>query len=405
MEILHVIGLGINPDDLPSRLSQIIAQAQVLAGGNRLLEYFTGHPAYKIPLKSPIKKALAQVKEKMALGKKVVVLADGDPGFFGIGNLMVKEFQQENLVFHPNVTTLQTAAARLKIPWQDIPVISFHGRRDPQPLLNALTANKRVAVFTDPDLGPSGIAKMLAQRGVDTFNMYVFEELGRNREQIGSFTLEEAAQSKFSPLNFVILNQTKKPEIKLCLGLDDDLYLHQRSLITKKEIRALSVAALNLQPHHILWDLGAGSGSVGIEASLLLSKGRVLAVERDRQRVIQIKENIKRMGAYGVEIIPNEMPASLKSLPDPDRIFIGGGMGQDNQVILEAMKRLNPDGKIVLNLVLMGSLSRAIDIFTSLKWSFSISQVQVSRGTSMSKDQRLNALNPVFILTAQKDAS
>jgi precorrin-6Y C5,15-methyltransferase (decarboxylating) len=148
--------------------------------------------------------------------------------------------------------------------------------------------------------------------------------------------------------------------------------------------------------------MGAGCGSVAIEASIPAYKGIVLAMERDPERVQLIRENIRRTGAYGVEAVQGEMPACLESLPDPDRVFIGGGAGHDNRVLEAAAGRLKPGGRIVLHLVLLGSLSRARDYLTSLKWSFSITQIQVSRAKETAGDQRLEALNTVFIMSAGK---
>ena len=157
-----------------------------------------------------------------------------------------------------------------------------------------------------------------------------------------------------------------------------------------------------MNPKHTVWDLGAGCGSVAIEASLLAHQGAVLAVERNGARVQLIRDNIRRMGAYGVQAVAGEMPQCLASLPDPDRIFMGGGMGEDDRVLEVAARRLKPGGRLVLHLVLMGSLSRARDYLMGLKWPFTVTQVAVSRSRSIAGDQRLAALNPVFIVAADK---
>ena len=402
MHQVHVVGLGLNHRDLTPMISRLVESAEVLVGGNRLLDLFRDHSGVKIPIKGPLSNVVERVKEEMLADREVVVLADGDPLFFGIGKRLIDAFGKDAVIIYPNVTTLQVATSRLKIPWHDIQTISLHGRQDMQPLFTALTRNDRVAVFTDPDFHPAKVADALIRRGVDTFNMFVFEDLGTESEKISCFELEDAKKKTFSPLNFILLERVKGPDIALHLGLEDDLYLHQKGMITKKEIRAVGIFMLEIQPQHTLWDLGAGCGSVAIEASILAYKGIVLAVEKDQERIQQIKHNIRRMGAYGVEVIQGEMPGSLESLPDPDRIFIGGGIGKDNRVIEEACQRLKPGGRLVLHLVLMGSFSRARDYLTSLKWHYSITQVQISRSTSTAGDQRLDALNPVYIVNATK---
>jgi precorrin-6Y C5,15-methyltransferase (decarboxylating) len=402
MPKVHIVGLGVDHGDLMPIISKRIESAEVLVGGDRLLAMFQDHPGVKVPIKSPLGDVIERINQEIQFHRKVVVLADGDPLFFGIGKRLIDAFGKDTVVIYPNITTLQVAASKLKIPWHDIRTVSLHGRKDMQPLLRALVKNDRVAVFTDPDFHPAKIAGELKHKGVDTFKIYVFEDLGTESEQIRCFELREVAKQSFSPLNFVILERTKPPEISLSLGLDDDLYLHQKGLITKKEIRAAGLSALKIEPHHTLWDLGAGCGSVAIEASLLAYEGIVLAVEKDLERVQLIRKNIKRIGAYGVKVIHGEMPGCLESFPDPDRVFIGGGMGRDNRVLEEACKRLKPGGNLVLHLVLMSSLAQAKDYLKAIEWPFSITQVQVSRSKSTAGDQRLDALNPVFIFSSTK---
>ena len=191
-------------------------------------------------------------------------------------------------------------------------------------------------------------------------------------------------------------------EIQLHLGLDDALYIHQRGLITKREIRVVGLSQLEIQPHHRVWDLGAGCGSVAIEASLLAHEGEVIAVEKDASRAKSIQKNVQRTGAYGVQVVHDSLPDCLDSLPEPDRIFIGGGTGHGINVLEQASERLKAGGKVVLHLVLMGSLERARNYLLDLGWPVNITQVQISRSESLAGDQRLEALNPVFILSATK---
>jgi precorrin-6Y C5,15-methyltransferase (decarboxylating) len=376
----------------------------VLVGGTRLLERFRDHSALKLPIKSPLDDIITRVKEEMLSGKEVVVLADGDPGFFGIGRRLAAAIGKENLRFYPNVCTLQEAAARLKIPWEDIRTISLHGRKDLSPLFRALVRHDRVGVYTDKDSHPGRLTEALRNRGVDTFIMHVFEDLGQKGERIGSFEIQDIEGRSFSPLNFVILERKKHPELPLHLGMDENLYIHEKGLITKREIRAAGLSMLEVQATDTVWDLGAGCGSVAIEASLLANEGRVLAVEKNPSRCESIRLNIGRTGAYGVEVIQGRMPGCLKDLDDPDRVFMGGGTTRSSKVLEEVVKRLKPGGKLVVHVVLMGSLEYAREVLLDQSWPLAVSQIQVSRSQSLAGDLRLQALNPVFILGATKPA-
>ena len=402
MTQVHVVGLGQAPDDLPQVISDCIAKAEVLVGGTRLLEWFKDHPALKLPIKSPLDEIIKRVEQEMLSGKEVVVLAGGDPGFFGIGKRLIKALGKENLRFYPNVSTLQAATARLKIPWENIRTLSLHGRKDLCPIFRALVRDDMVGVFTDENSNPGKLAEVLMDRGVDTFRMHVFEDLGQTGEQISSFELQEAKAKSFSPLNFVLLERIKHPEIPLHLGMDDDLYIHEKGLITKREIRAAGLSMLEIQTSHTVWDLGSGCGSVAIEASLLATEGLILAVEKNPSRCESIRLNIRRTGAYSVGVVQGEMPGCLEGREDPDRIFIGGGISRNDGVLEEALKRLKPGGKVVVHLVLMGSLQQTREVLLDLGWTFTITQVQVSRSQGLAGDLRLEALNPVYILGATK---
>ncbi len=399
---VHVVGLGLNPEDLPPIISECVAKAEVLVGGTRLLEWFEDHPALKLPIKSPLDQVIKRVRQEMLSGKEVVVLADGDPGFFGIGKRLVESIGKEHLRFYPNVCTLQAAAARLKIPWDNIRTISLHGRKDLWPLFRALVRDDMVGVFTDENFHPGRLAEVLMDRGVDTFRMVVFEDLGQKGEKIGFFALQDARDKSFSALNFILLERIKHPEISLHLGMEEALYMHEKGLITKREIRATGLSMLEIQTSHTVWDLGSGCGSVAIEASLLAPEGRILAVEKNPSRCESIRLNIQRTGAYGVRVIEGEMPGCLKALEDPDRVFIGGGISRNNGVLEEALNRLEPGGRLVVHLVLLGSLQQAREVLLNLGWPFTITQVQVSRSQGLAGDLRLEALNPVYILGATK---
>lgn len=410
MEPVHIIGLAPGSLDITPAAKEALAKADLVVGGIRLLEAcpdtLLKKDVTRLPVTSPLAPIIDEIRVTSRDRKKVVVLADGDPLFFGIGKRIGEELGRENLVVVPAVSTVQLAAARLGLPWQEMDFVSLHGRNDFSPLYAALVRADLIAVFTDATNTPAEVARALLERGADCFAMTVLEDLGTPDECIRPLALPETWGMDFSDLNLVILERLYPPEIELTLGIPDHFYLHQKHLITKLPVRAAGLAHLNVEPGSTVWDLGAGCGSVSIEASHLARRGRVFAVERNKTRAAMIRENIRRTGAWLVDTIQGEMPGCLADLPEPDRIFIGGGLGgpanEGTPLLEEACKRLKPRGRMVVHCILLDSLHAAKDHFKSMGWHFGVTQLQASATDSLAGDLRFKAQNPVFVLWAEK---
>lgn len=410
MEPIRIIGLAPGSLDITSVAQEALAEADLIVGGKRLIAACPvgtlPADAEKLPITGPLQPIFDTIRAAAEQSKKVVVLADGDPLFYGIGKRLGEEFGRENLVVDPNISTIQVASARLGLPWQKMDFVSLHGRNDFSQLYAALVRADLIAVFTDATNTPAEVARALLERGADCFSMTVLEDLGTPEEQIRPLALPETWGMDFSPLNLVILERQYPPEIELTLGIPDHYYLHQKSLITKLPVRAAGLAHLNVEPESTVWDLGAGCGSVSIEASHLARRGRVFAVERHKTRAAMIRENIRRTGAWLVDTVFGSMPDCLPDLPEPDRIFIGGGLGgasnEGTSLLEEACRRLKPRGRIVVHSILLDSFHQAKDHFQKLGWHFGVTQLQASATDSLAGDLRFKAQNPVFILWAEK---
>lgn len=401
--MIHVVGLGMDPDNLPEHSSEVIEHAQVLCGGRTQLAHFEDHPAEKLTIAAPLDSVLDELAARHAAGFMVVVLADGDPLYFGIGATLIERLGPEDVAVYPGVTALQAAAAKLKIPWNAVETVSLHGRTDWLPLYRALTRADFVAVYTDPANVPAAVAQAALDKGCAHFAMWVLEDLETEAEQVRKFTLEEAARTSFSKLNLVLLERTGRPEVALTLGIPDDLLAKEKNLITKGPVRAAGLAALRVAPGHTVWDLGAGCGAVAVEAASL-GAGRVVAVEKHAGRVGLIRENVRRTGAYTVELVHGTMPRCLDDLPDPDRVFIGGGLSRSDAVLDAACARLAPGGRLVCSLVLLSTLERVRRNLAARGWPVFVTLVAAAESRPLADDLHLAALNPVFIVGADKPA-
>lgn len=401
---IHVVGLGIDPGNLPEDSQWVVDNAEVIFGGRRQLEQFADHPAEKHQIRAPISETLDMLAEISTEENVVAVLADGDPLFYGIGVRIVERFGADGVRIYPGVTALQAAAARLKIPWQEVAAVSLHGRDDLGPLFSALTRSDWVAVFTDDRNIPSSIAQAVLDKGGDTHAAWVLENMGTENERIRRLTLAEAAETHFSGLNVVLLERVEPPEVRLGMGTPDEEFAECGAPVTKGPVRAVSLASLRMTPDDVLWDLGAGCGALGIEASIICRKGRVYAVEKNADRVSVIRENVRRSGAYLVEVVHGAMPRCLADLPDPDRVFIGGGMGRDGKLLAAACSRLNPGGRLVANIVLLENLLKAKQVFESMGWTYFLTLVHASESSKLAWDIHMEAVNPVFVIGADKPA-
>jgi precorrin-6Y C5,15-methyltransferase (decarboxylating) len=401
-----VIGMGLSPDDLTARHLELIRGADILIGGKRHLACFKNHSGIQKAITRDIPELMDYICRHFKT-HRIVVLASGDPLLFGIGSAIIDALGPDNVEIHPNISSIAAAFARIKEPWQDARIISMHGKQSERSLLTAAAESPLVVVLTDPTRNPGWIAALLLRHQLHRINLCVLEQLGTPAEKISWHSLEEAVEKTFSEPNIVVLKQSFVPQAlpDLYLGMPDEAYDHENGLITKSEIRVISLAKLKLLPHHILWDLGAGSGSVGIEASRLLPLGKIVSIEKHPQRIQNIESNRLRHGVRNMEIRQAMLPDGLEGLPAPDRIFIGGGGRQLVAIIRSAAGYLKSDGILVINTVLMDNLTAGLTALKELGFSTETIQIQVSRGKDMPWSQRFEAQNPVWIITGTRRSS
>ena len=335
---------------------------------------------YMIPI-APVQEALIQAAHELTRGD-IVVLATGDPLFFGIGRTLLHAFHSDRILIYPALSSMQIAFSRFKIPWDDASFLSLHGR-EMKSIASSILFQDKVFLFTDQRNCPDLIAQiLLAECGQEIDSLYIVhvaENLGMNDERLHSGTLTEMAQRTFGPLTVMILIKMQRSQGKSCFGLSEDEIIHSRGLITKNEVRAASLHGLRLPRQGVLWDVGAGSGSVGLEAARLFPGLQVFAVEQQDEQVKNIQKNRKKFQAWNLQIVQGSAPDALAGLPAPDRVFIGGSGGQLSAIIGHAAERLSPGGRIVVNAVLEKTAQEAPGYLHENGLRVSLSEIKVMR--------------------------
>lgn len=419
----HIIGVL---DDGISSLGGIaqahLAQAQLVIGGSRTLALFADHinpQAQQRDLSGALLQVPEWIRAAQADGQRVVVLATGDPLCHGVAAYLASRLCIEAIEVLPNVSTLQLACARLGLPWQDMKFSSVHSKdvgdwvEESGPghglyaLLRDIRQNDRLAILTSPFNPPDRIARMLVSEGLDeAFEMAVAERLCQPEERVVSgMRISAAAAMPFADPNVVLLWRSQLRQPPVLLGLPDSSYQQrypEKGLITKNEVRVVSLARMQLRANSVVWDIGAGSGSVGLEAARLCSQGHVYAIEKNVDDSAIVRSNRKNLGLSNHTLVHGKAPEGMQHWLDPDAVFIGGSGGELVELIQLIMQRLKPGGWLVMNFVTLENLSSAVDTVKALGVAWDVLQLQASRSKPILHMNRMAAENPVWLVCVQK---
>ncbi len=402
MKTIYVIGAGVEGQEgFGSRALELVEQAELLIGGERQLALFPDFKGDKIVVGAHPSEVVGGLTKET---RSTVVLASGDPLFFGIGRLLLRNLPAHRLEFVPNVTSIQYAFSKIRVPWDDAIFVSAHGR-GVKGAVDRIVANDKAAVLTDAVNTPAAIAQELIDRGRDGYAAYLCENLGAAEERIIETDLKGLVGIVAAPLNVLILikeYEATEAQYVPTLGIPDNQFATVRKLITKEEIRVVTLAKLKLRHDMIFWDIGAGSGSISVEADHLLPNGQIFAIERNEECRAVIKENLGKFNTRNVNLIEGGAPECLDDLPDPDRVFIGGSGGQLWKILANVDKRLSADGRIVLNAITLDTLTSAMEYFDNFGYEVEVTTINIARTRPLTDYKMFEAYNPVYILAAVK---
>jgi len=408
---IYIIGIG---DDGPAGFTgearERLAAADLLIGAQALTATLQECSATTWDPEGDFQAVVDKIEAHP--NEEVVVLASGDPLFYGVARFLCDHLGKDRFEVIPHVSSMQLAFARVKESWDEAYLTNL-ATQDPQRVVERIRTAEKVGVFTSEEVTPSVLAQLCLDRQIDYFTAYVCENLGSPDERVTQGELTDVVGQEFSSLNVMVLvrkqgvpDRPRSSVGRRLFGNPDELFLQskpKRGLLTPAEVRSMALAEMDLGVSSIVWDIGAGSGSVAVEASQIASAGEVYAVEMDAEDFSLIGENAERFGARNVFPVLGRAPEAWESLPDPDAIFVGGTGRQIQQIVKEAFGRLRPGGRLV---ACVGSPDNLCEVMATLNQEGGDANcwmIQVSRGNPQLVDIRFETMNPHYLISATRE--
>lgn len=412
---IQIVGIG---DDGYAGLTGLardrIAQAKRLLGTQALIRQIPPSDGERIVVSGGLDELRDTIDELPDDQGNSVLLASGDPLFYGITRYLLESLGKERFEVVPHVSTMQLAFARVKESWDDAYLTSL-ATESLDRVVDQVRSAERVGLFTTENASPSVVASALLDRRIDYFTVYICENLGTPAETVTKGSLREIADQSFSPLNVMVLvrqqgsaDEPNTSQRRRLFGNPDEVYQQsrpKRGLITPQEVRCIALAELSIRPDSIVWDVGAGSGSLAIEAANLASAGQVYAIEMDAEDYGLMVENAASFAAKSLVPIHGRAPEAFIDLPDPDSIFVGGSGRFVPELTRAAVKRLRPGGSIVVNVNSLDNLSTVQNVLDEEGMQSDVRMINIARGCYQLQRVRFESLNPTFLVFAHDHAN
>ena len=393
---VYLIGVGLgNPDTLTLAARRAIEESNLLIGAPRLLEGYAGKKCVPAILAGDIAAAAAQEG-----AGPVAVLLSGDIGFYSGAKKLYPLLEGYEVEALPGISSLAYFCARCRTPWEDVYLVSAHGRAHNAP--GEIQCHKRTFVLTGGNYRAEHLCRDLCTWGMEDVPVTVGERLSYPEEAITRGAAGELAERQFDSLA-VVLVENPRPVGRehAAPGIPDEAFLRGKTPMTKEEVRTLSVSRLRLRPEDAVWDVGAGTGSVSVECALAVPKGRVFAVERSEEALELLAQNREKFAAWNLRIVPGAAPAVLRDLPAPDRVFVGGSGGELEDILRLALEK-NPRCRVVVNAVTLETLAECTRCFALLGLEdVAVTELSAARTREAGRYHLLQGLNPVFLLSGE----
>jgi precorrin-6Y C5,15-methyltransferase (decarboxylating) len=411
VEKVHIVGIGDDGlDGMTTQARRLVESAAVLLGPESCGSLLPAAVRDRLQAVTGLEELVERIEQIGPV--RAVVLASGDPLFYGTARYVCAKLGKDRFEVVPHVSSMQLAFARVKESWEDAFLANLSGQSIER-VVDRVRGSDTVGLFTSEQWPPAAVARALLDEGIDYFQAYVCENLGSPDERVTQGSLADIAKDEFGPLNVMILVRKARAADApgqvggRLFGNADECFLQsrpKRGLLTPAEVRALALAELALRPDSVVWDVGAGSGSVGLEAARLARDGVVHAIEMDPDDHRLILANAERLGVKNLRAVLGRAPDAWQGLPDPDAIYVGGS-GRDVQMLLEqAWLRLKPGGRLVTACNSIENLAAVHALLRARSTDASYWMVNIARGVEQLDRIRFEAINPGFLIAATKPA-
>lgn len=405
--MLKIIVGGINGSSLPERVQPYIFDERYPVFCSQSLldtiaESYPGFSKSRWSSITPIDQCFERISN-YSDGPGVVVLTSGDSLFYGLGKRLRENFSDREIIFIPAVSYMQSCFSHFGLNWDDADFLSLHGR--PLATIDTKLHFRKLFLYTDPKNSPDRIAAYLEKKfegESEYLRFFVGECIGSTRQKFFQGTSKEISTRSFaSPNCMIVVNHSLDRHVDTPrFGLAEKDIVHSRGLITKNEVRAAVIHQLGLPDRGIFWDIGAGSGSISLEAARLCESLTIYAIEKEDVQLTNISTNKRAYQCLNINIVHGSAPEVLDDLPQPDRIFIGGSGGRLEEIIDYLANRIKPGVKIVMTAVLADTVRRAPKFLHRNGFAVNMSQIQVSRSTY--PKQNLKQFNPIHIISGTR---
>jgi precorrin-6Y C5,15-methyltransferase (decarboxylating) len=409
---VHIVGIGDDGvDGVTGQARRVLESAEVLLGPESCAPLLPAALAGRLQTTANLEELCEKIEA--AGSKRLVVLASGDPLFYGTARYVCAKLGKDRFEVVPHVSSMQLAFARVKESWEEAFLANLSGQSIER-VVDKIRTSETVGLFTSEQWPPSAVARALLDEGIDYFQAYVCENLGSPDERVTQGGLADIAKDSFGPLNVMILVRKARTADtpgqvgSRLFGNADECFLQsrpKRGLLTPAEVRSLALAELSLRATSVAWDVGAGSGSVGLEAARIARDGMVHAIEMDPDDHRLITANAERFGVANLKAVLGKAPEAWKDLPDPDAIYVGGSGRDVAMLVEEAWKRLKRGGRLVTACNSIENLAAVHALLRARSSDAAYWMVNIARGIEQMDRIRFEALNPTFLIAATKPAA